>query len=234
MIWFCKFVIINCNFVLLHVRGGPNCHSWQEAAGGDVNFGKHAPPQLSCYTFRNSLQFPLIPPTSTAESSRQHAALPTAPHNSGRLHPIRPGAYPSTGTPPPPPTLGHTNPIRTLQCYFSKINFNIDLPSASRPSKWYLPFKTSQQKFCTRFSSSPRAKHPPLFDQSTSSCYNDTWWGAQMTESLNVQFSKLATTQTACPLKPLSIYEHNLHRIVPNTTTQTNIELSVKFHALTI
>ena len=46
MIWFWKFVIINCNFVLLW--GGSNCHSRQEAPGRDVNFGKQDLPQLSC------------------------------------------------------------------------------------------------------------------------------------------------------------------------------------------
>ena len=40
-------------------------------------------------------------------------------------------------SPPLLPPLSHLNPVRAVSSYFPKIHFNIILPSASRPSKWF-------------------------------------------------------------------------------------------------
>jgi hypothetical protein len=95
--------------------------------------------------------------------------------------------------PPLVPILSQMHPILTFPPCFPKINSYIIPPATLRSSKWFLPFRFSDQNFvCTSHLSSacymPLPSHPPWHERPT-----NIWWSIQVMKLLSMQSSSTSS-----------------------------------------
>jgi len=92
-------------------------------------------------------------------------------------------------SPPWIPILSQMNPAHNFPPYFSKIHYNITLPSMTRYPKWFLSFRFSDQHFvCISHHFhrcyTPYPSHAPWLDHP-----NKIWWSVQVMKLIIMQSS---------------------------------------------